>query len=39
MVIAFDEENKNAKLSLRVFEILSELQKEEEEALKNPNSG
>ncbi|RIA87557.1 glutamate-cysteine ligase-domain-containing protein [Glomus cerebriforme] len=38
MVIAFDEENKNAKLSLRVFEILDELQKEEEAALKNLNS-
>ena len=35
MVIAFDDENKNAKLSLRVFEVLNELQKEEEEALKN----
>ena len=39
MVIAFDDENKNAKLSLRVFEILNELQKEEETTLKNPNSG
>ena len=38
MVIAFDDENKNAKLSLRVLDILSELQKEEEAALKNPNS-
>ncbi|CAB4493439.1 uncharacterized protein OCT59_000526 [Rhizophagus irregularis] len=38
MVIAFDEENKNAKLSLRLYEILNELQKEEEAALKNPNS-
>lgn len=38
MVIVFDEENKNAKLSLRLYEILNELQKEEEAALKNPNS-
>ena len=37
MVIAFDDVNKNAKLSLRIFEILSELQKEEEAALNNPN--
>ncbi|CAI2167497.1 15006_t:CDS:10 [Funneliformis geosporum] len=35
MVVTFDDENKNAKLSLRVFEILSELQKEEEAALQN----
>jgi hypothetical protein len=38
MVIAFDEENKNAKLSLRLYEILDKLQKEEEAALNDPNS-
>ncbi|CAG8762948.1 35205_t:CDS:10, partial [Racocetra persica] len=38
MVIEYDDETKNAKLSLRVHEILAELQKEEEEALKMPNS-
>ncbi|KAG0073913.1 hypothetical protein BGZ93_001790 [Podila epicladia] len=36
MVIAYDEEKKNAKLSLRVFEMLHELSKEEEEAIKHP---
>ncbi|CAG8459855.1 13849_t:CDS:10 [Funneliformis caledonium] len=35
MVVTFDDENKNAKLSLRVFEILNELQKEEEAAMQN----
>lgn len=36
MVVSYDEENKNAKLSLRVWEILQELSKEEEEANKHP---
>ncbi|KAF9215889.1 hypothetical protein CPC16_000617 [Podila verticillata] len=36
MVVSYDEENKNAKLSLRVWEILNELSKEEEEANKYP---
>ncbi|CAG8680374.1 5799_t:CDS:10, partial [Cetraspora pellucida] len=38
MVIEYDDEAKNAKLSLRIHEILAELRKEEEEALKMPNS-
>ncbi|KAG0277169.1 hypothetical protein BGZ96_002997, partial [Linnemannia gamsii] len=36
MVVSYDEENKKAKLSLRVWEILQELAKEEEEAAKDP---
>ncbi|KAG0034427.1 hypothetical protein BGZ81_004677 [Podila clonocystis] len=36
MVVAYDEEKKNAKLSLRVWEMLHELSKEEEEANKHP---
>ncbi|RUP43560.1 glutamate-cysteine ligase-domain-containing protein [Jimgerdemannia flammicorona] len=32
MVVAFDDENKNAKLSLRVFEVLDALYKEQREA-------
>ncbi|KAF9118819.1 hypothetical protein BGW39_000844 [Mortierella sp. 14UC] len=36
MVVAYDEENKKAKLSLRVWEILQALEKEEEEANKDP---
>ncbi|RHZ47742.1 hypothetical protein Glove_568g5 [Diversispora epigaea] len=39
IVVTYDEENKNAKLSLRAFEILEELRKEEEEDQINPNSG
>lgn len=38
MVIDYDDEAKNAKLSLRIHEILAELRKEEEEALNMPNS-
>ncbi|KAL1919721.1 uncharacterized protein VTP21DRAFT_1652 [Calcarisporiella thermophila] len=37
MVVSFDHEKKNAKLSLRVFDILNELQKEEKEYLENPD--
>lgn len=36
MVVSYDDENKKAKLSLRVWEILLELAKEEEEAAKDP---
>ncbi|KAF9924990.1 hypothetical protein FBU30_005154 [Linnemannia zychae] len=36
MVVTYDEEKKKAKLSLRVWEILQELAKEEEEAKKDP---
>ncbi|KAF9309976.1 hypothetical protein BG003_009066 [Podila horticola] len=36
MVVSYDEEKKNAKLALRVWEILHELSKEEEEANKHP---
>jgi len=36
MVIFMDHNNKNAKLSLRVSEIYSELAKEEAEAEKDP---
>ncbi|KAI9598785.1 hypothetical protein BDF19DRAFT_431410 [Syncephalis fuscata] len=36
MVISYDEENHNARLSLRVFEILAELEKEEKEAQGDP---
>ncbi|KAG0264191.1 hypothetical protein DFQ27_001375 [Actinomortierella ambigua] len=36
VVVSYDEENKNARLSLRVREMLDELSKEEEEALNNP---
>ncbi|CAG8725146.1 15965_t:CDS:2, partial [Acaulospora morrowiae] len=39
MIIDYDDEKKNAKLSLRAAEVLRQLQKEEEEALKNPDSG
>ncbi|CAG8655121.1 10469_t:CDS:10, partial [Ambispora leptoticha] len=39
VVIEYDDENKNAKLSLRVFDLLKELQKEEEAALDNPTIG
>ncbi|CAJ0909380.1 5957_t:CDS:10 [Entrophospora sp. SA101] len=39
MVIVYDHETKNAKLALRAFEILKELQKEEDELNDNPNSG
>ncbi|RIB21387.1 hypothetical protein C2G38_2034447 [Gigaspora rosea] len=34
MVITYDDEAKNVKLSLRALDILNELQKEEEEASK-----
>jgi glutamate--cysteine ligase catalytic subunit len=33
MVVSFDEENKNARLSLRQSEILTQLAKEEMEAI------
>lgn len=36
MVVSYDDENEKAKLSLRVWEILLELAKEEEEAAKDP---
>ncbi|CAG8652443.1 34349_t:CDS:10, partial [Gigaspora margarita] len=35
MVIAYDDESKNAKLSLRTYDILHKLQKEVEETLRN----
>ncbi|RIB22558.1 glutamate-cysteine ligase-domain-containing protein [Gigaspora rosea] len=35
MVIAYDDESKNAKLSLRISDILHKLQKEVEETVKN----
>ncbi|RUS13799.1 hypothetical protein BC937DRAFT_94755 [Endogone sp. FLAS-F59071] len=38
MVIAFDDENKNAKLSLRVFEVLDALYKEQHEAEAHPGT-
>lgn len=36
IVISYDEENKNAKISLRVFEMLAILQKDEQDWLKDP---
>ncbi|KAF9578992.1 hypothetical protein BGW38_004944, partial [Lunasporangiospora selenospora] len=36
MVVSFDEENKNAKLSLRVWQILQDLAQEEEDAKTDP---
>jgi hypothetical protein len=36
MVISYDDEHHNARLSLRVFEILAELEKEEKEAQGDP---
>ncbi|KAI8055820.1 glutamate-cysteine ligase-domain-containing protein [Syncephalis plumigaleata] len=36
MVISYDDEQHNARLSLRVFEILAELEKEEKEAQGDP---
>ncbi|RIB18610.1 glutamate-cysteine ligase-domain-containing protein [Gigaspora rosea] len=38
LVIAYDDETKNAKLLLNIQEITDELRKEEEEAMKIPNS-
>ncbi|CAG8834984.1 5058_t:CDS:2, partial [Gigaspora margarita] len=38
LVITYDDETKNAKLLLNIQEIMDELRKEEEEAMKIPNS-
>ncbi|GAB5592020.1 glutamate--cysteine ligase [Umbelopsis nana] len=38
IVISYDDENKNAKISLRVFEMLAILQKDEQDWLKDPEN-